>query len=721
MLRAISRIQSITISLIFLAFFIGNAFFLQSPILGACLLLFWLIYFGTHIGRLVAMKETPAIGWWIGAFILLSSVIIIGSAAYYIAAFSAPVALSLVILSIPVALWAGTKGTLPWPRSPHNLLEGELHRIPSSVYFLTSVSLLLLFLIFRELAESGTLVAIRSPWQQIAISVFVAMFILLFLLFVLLYRGKERALSLLLVSSTLFAFLSIALFVYPIGFGFDSFIHIATESHIAEFGTITPKPFYYIGQYSLVLFLHYAFALPVELADKLLLPILTSLLLPIAIYSAAAHLLSNKRYAAACLMAIFLLPLSSFIVTTPQGLANLWTLLIILAAIPFLLRFEHPRIYPLFIAATATLATHPISGIPAVLFVSLLASDPERANKRLKVPSHIVYWLILILGSVILPISFIANSVLSGTELGLDLSALNPNTILSALRIDLFFENRFNPILDFVYLYGFNAIALIVLMSGIGWFVYRKSLDGRLRTLFAMFFMLVINYVLLLTAVDFTFLIDYERLNYAKRLIPLMTFFLTPFVLLFFGYLISRLKHSPVIIRAVTLILLAAIGTSAFYITYPRDDAYERAHGFNVSQSDINAVYAIEDMAGSKPYAVLANQSVSAAAIRNIGFTNYYGDLFFYPIPTGGELYELFLEMNESPNKETAKKAQNLLAAACQSTSCDLGAPETIFYVVNDYWWQADRLIETAKNTADEWISIDDGAIYIFAYKLSEE
>ena len=93
------------------------------------------------------------------------------------------------------------------------------------------------------------------------------------------------------------------------------------------------------------------------------------------------------------------MPLSSFIVTTPQGLANLWTLLGILAAIPYLLKKERPQFIPLALGALATLLIHPIAGIPIALFVALTAA-----------PSKKWKWVIALLGSVSLPASFLANA-----------------------------------------------------------------------------------------------------------------------------------------------------------------------------------------------------------------------------------------------------------------------------------------------------------------------
>jgi len=721
MLRAFRHVQDSILAVIFLGVWIGNVFLWQNAIIGVTLLAFALLIFGSLVGAHVNPEERPAIRTGTGIWMLLSAVMLIGCAAYYFARI-APIVIHAVILLIPpIALWlAHRKHARGWFDRPHNKTEEHHHRVAPAVWVSASVVLLCVAVVLQLLQHSQTVEALRTPWDAVSGSIFLAMFAALALLFALLQHGRERAISFPLVSAALFAFLSVATLVFPLGYGFDPFIHRATESHLAFEGTITPKPFYYIGQYVLVLFLHHGFAIPVDLADAWLVPILAAVLLPIAWYTAAAHLVPNRRAAAATLAGLFLLPLASFITTTPQGLANLWTVLLILGAVPFLARVERPRVWPLALPALAGLSVHPIAGIPAVLFLALLASEPRRANARLKPYASALYWTIAALGCVVLPVSFLANALLSGMNLSLDLSTLSPSSIFSALHLDLFFENRFNPLLDFVYLFGFNAVAFVIAISAYGWWSARKTVSPALRAYVLLAVMLTVNFILLSTAITFSFLIDYERQDYAGRLIPLAIFFLIPLFILGLGRAAQRLHAAPVVLRVSAVVLLAALATSAFYLTYPRRDSYETSHGFNVSQADINSVHAIETDAAGASHIVLANQSVSAAAIHEIGFTHYFGAFFFYPIPTGGELYDLFLSMNVAPARQTTIDAATLMNDACAvDPACDEKPVEIVYYVVNDYWWQADRLVETGKQTADRWFAIDDGKVYVFRYDLT--
>lgn len=705
------RVQLIIFSVLFLALFLGNVAAFQSASLGVVLLGLYVAVFGWEVGGVLVGSEKAILRWWVGIWALLSCILIVLTTSYYLFAIPSEVVLAVVLLTPPVVLWLGKRFPVHTVfHHAHDLWREHRHRLPPIVWLVMACSIFSLALFFTTLAGSSVTDAVRSVWERLPSSLFLLFVLSAGLIFGLLWRGRERAVSLLLVCLLLFAALSVAAIAFPIGFGFDSFIHKATESHLAEFGTITPKPFYYIGQYALVLFAYHGFQIPIDLADTFLVPAITALLLPMAWYFASAHITRKRGVAMLTLTGIFLLPLSQFIVTTPQALANLWTLLLILASVPYLLEKEHPRLRILFLAAVATTLIHPIAGLPALLYFIFLATDPSRTNPRTPKTNRIVRIFLIAFACVVLPLSFVLNSLVSGQSLGINWSALNPLTLLSGLNLSVFFENRFNPLLDLVYLYGLNAMLILVLLAVFAWLEYRRDLSRRFRALLLMVLALTVNYLILSTFLEFTFLIDYERLNYASRLLPIISFFLVPLLILGLGHLFVNVKGQPLVLRACILVALVAIAGSTLYTSYPRRDAYETGRGFNVSQADIDAVHLVESMAEGEPYMVLANQSVSAAAIQEIGF-RYWGELFFYPIPTGGELYGHFLAMNEAPNRETAGEALTIVPQH--------GDVTTLFFLVNNYWWDAPRIIETAKTTADDWRSLGDGQVYVFRYDIT--
>ncbi|MBI5370095.1 hypothetical protein HZA85_02830 [Candidatus Uhrbacteria bacterium] len=695
-------------AVLFIGVFIANAFVFGSVKLGVVLLIAFVALSGWDMGYLVASQERGPIRWSIGLLAFISILILILTGAFYIGTIPPGLIQVLILLTFPLLNILRHRAAHPSLfERVHDLWNDHRHRLPRSV--LATVALIILFggLLIQHLASSPIIDPVRSPWERLDASIFLLMGLILVLMAALLARGRERALTLPIVSFVLFLFLALVQLVYPIGFGFDGFIHQATESHVAQFGTISPKPLYYVGQYVLVLFLHHGFAIPIKLADGFLVPLLAALLLPSAWYAAAVHITGKRRISMLTLIGLFLLPLSSFIVTTPQGLANLLTLLLILFSVPYLFESERPRLLLCGLVALSTLAVHPIAGLPALLYFALLCVDPSRAPAAWQKPARLIFFGVVVITCVVLPLSFLFNAIVSGQSLGIHPEALNPLRLLSGLNLGLFFENRFNPALDFIYLYGKNALVLLGIVSLAAWWSYRKELSKRTRTLLWMALALAVNYLIMKSVIDFTFLIDYERLNYASRLVPLMAFFLAPFFLLAIAHVMTNLETRPLALRAGMLMLACALILSAWYLTYPRRDAYEINHGFNTSAQDVSTVHFVEDWADSNPYLVLANQSVSAAAISEIGF-RYYGSLFFYPIPTGEALYQSFLTMNETPTREVAKQALALVPMH--------GNIFTLFYIVNDYWWDSARIIETAKTTADDWRAVGDGSVFIFRY-----
>jgi len=712
------RIHSTTISILFLGALLVNLFLFKSALLGAILLIFFLYLLGSLAGHGLAPRDPAPLQWWKGVVFVLSTIMLAGSGIYYAADYLQGVSWTIALILFPICFWVGTTRIPRWKHNFHDLFSSKRKAISKKTWAGIILITLLLIACFHFLTQAITLESIQSPWLTTNPTFFLALFYLFLILVPLLYFGKHRTFLFVATGTTLFLALAVVLIVFPVGYGFDSFIHKATEGHIATFGTITPKPLYYIGQYVLVLFTHHTFFLSIDAIDTLLVPFLTALLLPFAWYDTAAHLLKKKRTAAAALSGLFLLPLSAWIVTTPQGLANLWIILTVLMSVPYLLKSEKPRLIPLILAALATLIIHPIAGLPILFYVLMLSVDPAHHTEKWTVFTRPIFWALAGLSCVILPLSFVVNGILSGTGSALDLSRIPDLLLLSTLPFTIFTENHFSPLLDGVYFFAGNLTLITIGGSLITAWYYRHKLRGRFRILLIMAFALFLNYLFLSTVVDFSFLIDYERSNYADRLVPMITYFLAPLFILGLSAVLLKSRKWPLVIKASLIVLLVALATGNFYLTYPRDDVYVTGHGYNVSQVDIDAVYKIDQMAEEQPYAVLANQSVSAAAIKNLGFDHYFGDQYFYPIPTGGAFYQFFLDMNTHPARETALEA---LALVNNKTEDESLYAQQIYYVVNTYWWESSRIIETAKGTADDWFSLGDGQIYIFRYNLAQE
>ncbi|PJA47506.1 hypothetical protein CO172_01070 [Candidatus Uhrbacteria bacterium CG_4_9_14_3_um_filter_36_7] len=694
-----------TLSALFLGLFLLNLWVFHSPIAGLGLFIFFILLYGIRLGQICFKQINSLLQATIGIWILLSMIIIIGSIAYYIFALPSILMIMLVLFASVLMIWInhsyGSKINFPTNHEETQLNRISSYKLNRVLFWFFSSIFLLLFIFSLFLLHSGaTFNAIRSPWETVPSSLFVLFVIITFsFLYISFYHQKKQSV-LFFAILIIFLFLSVAIFVYPLGYGFDTFIHKATENYIAAHGSITPKPFYYIGQYVFVLFAHHAFFLPITLFDTLLVPLLAACFLPLAWFSASNALLGKISSGISSLWILFLLPLGSFIVTTPQGLANIWMILLMLFAIPKYMHLSMP-LWPFLIGGVATIIIHPFSGLPILFFLLLLFFLQYIKNISLQ---KIGLFFTILLGSMILPISFFLNQFSSKQPLTIhfNLSSLN----ISWEKIILLFSppNHFHPLFDFIYLFEHNRWFILLLASFLTIFWYKKTHWQKLKPFFFFFLMLIGNYLILKIAVDFTFLIDYERSNYTDRLIPLAFFSLSPFLILFSETFHRRLIAVPKSIKFFSLFLLTALITSAFYLTYPRMDIYEKSHGYNVSQSDKEVVLSIENDAAyfNKDYIVLANQNVSASAISELGFKKYYEDVFFYPIPTGGKLYSYFLAMNENPSQKIAKEALALVNA------------KRVYFVVNDYWWDSTRIKEQAKTTASSWWQMDEVSIFVY-------
>ncbi|PIR47670.1 hypothetical protein COV06_02185 [Candidatus Uhrbacteria bacterium CG10_big_fil_rev_8_21_14_0_10_50_16] len=668
-----------------------GAFLTHLPLVTTLSVLFLLTLASLRLGRLFDHTQA-SVRALLGLLVALSFLMITGAGVYYVG-FVTIASYFWVLAALPFFAWLVTRNTEEPETESTETIHGS-----SGLY--ASFIVIALIAYFVTLTGHTTLLATRSPWLIITPQILGWIGLAGFGLLQLAKRGSIR-LSLIGTMFVLFSIVSVAAFVFPLGYGFDPFLHQATIDYITLHGTITPKPLYYVGQYALELIGVLFTGVSTQSFDTFLLPVLAALLLPSV--AAASTWQITKRHLPTALAAIgtLLLPLSSFINTTPQGLANLWTLCVFFLGLPELIT-GHRWVsrWVLVIVALAAVLVHPLAGLPAVLFVTLMIiTTQSNWSSSLR---RILTVLVSIGGAVMLPIAF----SLSGSGYGhLQLHLSNLSHLLPAT----FFSTRFNVIGDLATFLGTNQwlwlIALALVACVLLW-----NLSHRTWLLVPLTAgLLLINAILLSAAGDFSFLIDYEQTNYVDRVIHLVIFAIAPLALLGFALGVERLlqmkKH--VVTIGITLLFLTAI-TSVAYASYPRHDTYSVSRGFTVSKSDHTTVTSIQSHAKNIPYVVLANQAVSAAAIQDFGFAHYYGpntDVFYYPVPTGGPLYQLYLDMiEETPTRAIALQAM------------DIAGVDRLYFVINDYWWSSERAFERAKLSTDTWFQIDNGATTVFIY-----
>lgn len=570
--------------------------------------------------------------------------------------------------------------------------KNYLHYWPYLIYFVLFV--INLYLLYKSRSDRSLI----SPWQIINYKFFIFYsFSSLTLTLILAKKEITTASKLIALSFHYFLSFSIVALIYKIGYGFDPFIHGATMELIDKSGSVTPKPFYYLGEYGLIILLHKLSGFSIYILNKFLLIILAAIFLPISIYR---FINSNNSNFINYLTPLFILILgfSPFIVTTPQNLSYLFLILTIIFGLT-----KNNTLWSL-ILALATLAVHPLTGIPALCW--WLALNLINKKDKIKQKTYKALKYFLFAGSVlILPLALFISGGKGLKEINWNLNFLVEP--IKKLFTTLSGAGQENWLLNFIYFFSYNYALWLIIIIGLSlfWF-YRQATKPNFKSLIFINTALIAAY-LISSQIVFTDLINYEQANFASRLLILIIIFFIPLITDGLNNFLNLIIKQNKLIKILWLIFGVTLITTSLYISYPRFDKYFNSRGYSTSQNDIAAVRLINQKANGR-YLVLANQQVSAAALKEFGFDHYYqtsaGLIYFYPIPTGGQLYQYYLDMvYKNPSRETMAQARNLA-----------GVDES-YLVVNLYWFQSARVINAAKLTANSWENINN-EIYIFKY-----
>jgi hypothetical protein len=573
------------------------------------------------------------------------------------------------------------------------------------------LSLLALVLISYAALRSGTSESIRTPWPLMPSWTLPLIGLQWIFALATAWKLKNKLVSAIQVGAAIASTSFITPLLYKIGYGFDGFLHIAGERVLLETGTLLPKPAYYMGQYVLTTWISKIFEFDVSVVDPWLVPIMAAILIP-----AAMMLVIKGKEQTSWLPALILMPFAAFVATTPHGFATVLAVTALILCMPRVpseaLAKDGYSLLALPFALWSAL-THPLVGLP-ILLVTLMAIVHSwkigRAQRgAMNRAPTVLMWIFAFMAGISVPFVFgLATWIGSSAGVSFDLANLfrleSWQSITSSWipwvgnRYAIWPEasvwiEKLLPWITIVF-----AILAVVRSkkektSNAPWIIAAAS------TAFAA--------IILSTAGDFDFLIDYERGNYADRLWMVAWLMLLPLAIPELGKRLEKAKNAS---GASLIGLFAAIGILAAGMTYaalPRHDAATASRGWSVGRADIEAVRLIDEDSEGRDYTVLANQSVSAAAVRTYGFKRYNKDVFFYPIPTGGKLYDIFLHASyEDPSVETMVFAGQL------------GGSDLVYLVVNDYWWDADELIQKARVTANRAFEIQEGKAYVFRYDL---
>lgn len=545
--------------------------------------------------------------------------------------------------------------------------------------------------------NARTLESIRTPWPLLDAGVLPAIALLWLAAAASALIVRSASLASIHTSLAIGAVLGIAPIMYVLGYGFDGFLHVAGEKVLLHTGTLEPMPYYYMGQYVFSTWIARVFDLPLEYISRWLIPVAAAIMLPASM--AFAYQRFQPNYYTALILAM--LPLSMFIAPTPQGLAIIVGLSAVILAIGS--AEKHIRITGPMWLGLWSIAIHPLAGIPLTLFAIALM-----IRRSTSLPANIISFLIAALCGLAVPALFYTASILvPSMAIQWDFNSAEATRSWTSTFMGLlpWLGNKF-----VLWPAWSSLVQAFVPILGLGLALAGFFLPIKVRRRTAMFLVasgsLLFSAGLLEHASDFTQLISYEKGDYAGRLLQIGLMLLIIAAAPTFSVIMEKIRTGiPIAVLAI-LLFTGAIGAANAHNALPRHDSVEASRGWSTGKAEVEAVRWIERSAKGQEYTVLANQAVSAAAVKELGFKRYTkNNVFFYPIPTGGPLYEIYLKMTyEDPSIETVREASRL------------GETDLVFVVINHYWWKAQELNEQISKIADAEWEIENGKIMIYRF-----
>ena len=688
-----------------------SSFTSASSLTLSAALIFFVVFAAGVIGPRLFRPFPRALQWIFGGASMLAVQSVLQTIWYYAGghwgAFSDVGTLLTTLIFFAGILWWDKQHRQYTEQTDQSLDDTPLHAT-SSAFSARDVSLASVSLVSAGIASAflltqaafhATIQSANAPWALLPVGTFLA-FSVLGLATFLATSTRHRWLVMVGAMLSLGTLATLTILLFPLGYGFDGFLHRASEALLLTTGTLHPIPPAYMGQYALITWLARVVHIPFAYADRWLIVVLAGLL-PWVAWPLTNH---RRRGSFAVFALLLTLPLSLLATTTPQAVAFLLGLYGLLWLIPNETRAHATHAVVPWFFLTWSLATHPLAGLPFFFVAAALHIEQwKHVPSKLKRTIIISSWV----GAVIaVPVAFgIRNRLQTGTW-SWSWLAHAPGSIVSL------FAALAPPVThlalwpDWASWQHYAQFAL--LLAAAGFAVYQDHARRKTWiTLLAFSGAALISSWLLQQSGDFSFLISYERQDYATRLITVAQLILVPVAMIGIRSWHEQIAHTHPRTRTAALLFAIAWFSASVYNALPRNDAAEISHGWNVGKSDLETVDFIDQQAHGANYTVLANQTVSAASISRFGFKRYAGDVFYYPIPTGGPLYQDFVQMMNEPNRDIAREAGVLSKS------------ERVYVVVNQYWDHADRTIETLKQVADRIWNVENGTAYIFLFDFS--
>ncbi len=628
---------------------------------------------------------------------------IIGTLIYYL--FQINTFVSFLILFLPLLL------LFPVKKIEIKLIKFKKENLLTT--FLGITILLFEVGIIKTILNNSTLEVTNSPWLSFNHWFFIAYLVATSLVIVFCFVSKNRITSLIAASLHLFTTYSVTVLFFPLGFGFDGFIHRATEVYIQANGFISPKQAVYVGQYNLVTWISNITGWSIFYVDSFLVPILASLSIPLFFSTILEKVWDiPRKYSINLIWTLPFIYFMSLHLTTPYNLVILLSLLTIFTTLGYIYE-KIPFSIPL-ILSIAGLCTHILLGAPISAFVimALLIKNTKKTKSRMA--WYILYFFAI---SFLFSILFTIYILISGGDLPYLSNPLDKIwTFFELFKRPRWYFPTSSLIFETIYQWQRLIPILVIILSIAGFFLLRQK--NKKHNLFIITALALCSGAFFLRSwIVFPDVATTEQGDYPMRLLKSSLMFVLPWAMFALYKITDQLvsfsnKYKTIIqysIKTILVLGLAGALTISFYLAYPQENPKVHFPGYNVSISDFHAAEWIQNQNQQYDYIVLANPLTSVAAMTNYGFPKYFetdhGPLSYYSIPTGGVMYKLYQKMlYQGQKKETMLEAMEIMGV------------DKAYFVVSEFWAGSDRIVAGAKQTAEKIEIIDNGKIYIFTY-----
>ncbi|MBI5135276.1 hypothetical protein HZA86_03530 [Candidatus Uhrbacteria bacterium] len=541
--------------------------------------------------------------------------------------------------------------------------------------------------------------ALQTPWVAVTIPFFLALGISTALL---LFAAQQKSSYLTLVGMTAhWALLyGVALIAFRYGYGYDPIIHQAAERTVAEHGSIQPFQPFYIGQYSIVGALHALTRIPTDFIDRMLVPVFAITTLPTIIWYGLVRGYKIPSHAAAlAVLALPIIPLSDLTYTVPYTLTVLYAIWFVFL-LPVSIDSPLAR-WTIAMIAIAAVVTHPLLGVP-LLLLSLCVLISARIKQQ-KLLSLLLFFAI--------PTTLIG-------MFGI-FRLLHEQSFFAPWSISDFWTNAivvfsmpypFSEVAWYwKFLYQYEHYGLLIGLIIMGVIALMKTKNGHdQRPLLALVAGMLVTVVLLPTLIAIPGVVEYEQYEFVLRLRDSIVLFLLPILLVNIGMLLQKTRS--MLVRWAIIGAMGILTSIGFYLTYPQINPVVQASGWNMGRHDIDAVQAIEDDARGNRFVVIADQLLSAVALRERGFDQTL------PTPQQGGIYPYAISPSEFlfPYREEILYSQ--LRPDVVTGLFEYLDLEYVYVAVHEYWYRVDAIEQEIIDASGE-IMVGPAGVRLYRFQ----